>query len=802
MARASMHPIISFQHVACMMLAFDTSSFGQVVLNELAGSTAYGPCDKDWAEFRNVGQQSADLSGYAFARSKDGQRRFLANFSSPDCPAPLIEPNGYFVLCFADERSDESAPCVFGLPVVWDLYYELFDSSNQLVSSTFLPSKPSEWTGGQTEISWAQIPDVSNMSWRFSGHATPGKKNSNCKVGDKCKDCLSPGTYNILRHRCECPRGTNFNSSPPVIFQCPPCLAGTHNNKRHKTCEPCPSGKYSSGLGATECLSCRKSTFASKGSTMCESCPSGRFSDMVGSGNISSCFCVKGTYGRTATLSSTDCTDCGILYTSEDEVAVSKDDCTMKIEFQILQFVLVSLLVSGVSVGVISHIYHLSARRRKRRETWTLVTECIKCITNLQYPLTLMTAKDFLALGELRRFEYCLARGLLLFLHTLDSIKSFKKTKYYIFFSHQWVGYWQPDPDQKQYACMVQALQSLLAEQDWDENDVYVWLDFFSIPQIIDSTKQSAIHSLPLYAAHASAFVIIAPAITHHDSGGICNADSYQRRLWCRAEQISHFAGSGTGNMYIHNGDLFQQVSASWVRDSLFVFEGECTCCRLQHKGMQLCDKQQLVRPILGLYIAVLLKSSELLDLESDHWEPIHNFMTSNEVRLFPDSFTTIFATQQHSDMVEACKSLGHSAVHGKNRRQDSFVEALSKDASGERSGHVTGKSKTQQLFPKDLLRAVHSHVPQLIGIVHSLASHSGGEYHDDYYCNDPADLTGMPDAKPCITADMPKVQTIAVQEVQTEADDLDHDVVHREADDPDHDISRGHVFPTFKLKL
>lgn len=50
-------------------------------------------------------------------------------------------------------------------------------------------------------------------------------------------------------------------------------------------------------------------------------------------------------------------------------------------------------------------------------------------------------------------------------------------------------------------------------------------------------------------------------------------------------------------------GDLeFSPVKSDFFLESLHVFNGELTCCRFEHKGMESCDRQSLVLPILGLY--------------------------------------------------------------------------------------------------------------------------------------------------------------------------------------------------------
>ncbi len=61
---------------------------------------------------------------------------------------------------------------------------------------------------------------------------------------------------------------------------------------------------------------------------------------------------------------------------------------------------------------------------------------------------------------------------------------------------------------------------------------------------------------------------------------------------------------NGTEGMFITKGEELPlaKVQQDFFKESLRVFEGELTCCRLEHKGMSVCDRQCLVIPLLGLF--------------------------------------------------------------------------------------------------------------------------------------------------------------------------------------------------------
>eukprot|EP00449_Zooxanthella_nutricula_P046884 CAMPEP_0198585042 /NCGR_PEP_ID=MMETSP1462-20131121/128818_1 /TAXON_ID=1333877 /ORGANISM="Brandtodinium nutriculum, Strain RCC3387" /LENGTH=53 /DNA_ID=CAMNT_0044316465 /DNA_START=1 /DNA_END=159 /DNA_ORIENTATION=+ len=52
---------------------------------------------------------------------------------------------------------------------------------------------------------------------------------------------------------------------------------------------------------------------------------------------------------------------------------------------------------------------------------------------------------------------------------------------------------------------------------------MYVWVDYFSIPQVNPASKLQAIMSLPVYVSLLNIFVIVAPEVRHEDTGDVCN---------------------------------------------------------------------------------------------------------------------------------------------------------------------------------------------------------------------------------------------------------------------------------------
>ena len=100
--------------------------------------------------------------------------------------------------------------------------------------------------------------------------------------------------------------------------------------------------------------------------------------------------------------------------------------------------------------------------------------------------------------------------------------------------------------------------------------------------------------------------MIVAPEVMHADLRTACNATTYNRRMWCRAENLCHSLRNGIGQMWlvqgVHMGDCIKlteshdPVIENFMSSNLRVMQGEATCE---------ADKAFLVLPILGLYAEV-----------------------------------------------------------------------------------------------------------------------------------------------------------------------------------------------------
>ena len=180
----------------------------------------------------------------------------------------------------------------------------------------------------------------------------------------------------------------------------------------------------------------------------------------------------------------------------------------------------------------------------KAERSLASVVEAKTSASQLMHPMVLVSAATFVELGALVSYEDLRLSGKLTFLDTLEQLTEFKATSKVIFLSHQWLGWGAPDPGGVHYAAMVRATRGAIemllpgAAAADALAAAYVWVDFGSIAQRHRGMQVMAISSLPVYAAFADAFVVVAPSTTHAQTGAPCGLDSYNTRLVPRRDAL------------------------------------------------------------------------------------------------------------------------------------------------------------------------------------------------------------------------------------------------------------------------
>merc|ERR1712166_310626 len=243
------------------------------------------------------------------------------------------------------------------------------------------------------------------------------------------------------------------------------------------------------------------------------------------------------------------------------------------------------LVFAAAAIFMIRFIYkavkeYEALKEMKQKLIKAKLDASLEASQHLDYPVTLVSANDFIAHGQLKQHEDVRDQNQLVFKDSLAKVAVFKKTYKIVFFSHQWTAWTEPGHTSKQYKAMVEA-----------------------------------IHTLTAYSSVADAFIAVCPDLEHKETGANVGMESYKHRMWCRAEQACFALKNGCDNMWMCTekerapGDEskrltlnVERMGTEWLEVVLEVFGGNATCCERKHVGMENCDRQALVVPLLSLY--------------------------------------------------------------------------------------------------------------------------------------------------------------------------------------------------------
>eukprot|EP00435_Cladocopium_sp_Y103_P045952 s59_g13.t1 len=171
-------------------------------------------------------------------------------------------------------------------------------------------------------------------------------------------------------------------------------------------------------------------------------------------------------------------------------------------------------------------------------------------------------------------------------------------TRKVVLISHQWAGKRHPDPKMEQIKVLqellremasgrVQVTKDLIAEasgselvlpskeeqrncMEWD-----IWYDFFGIPQVDDRgcvasipELQAAVDSIPAYCDAADYVIILAPTVSHADTGALMNYATWGTRGWCRAERTATALSAKEKPLLVVTGpsSIFASSGAEWIQ--------------------------------------------------------------------------------------------------------------------------------------------------------------------------------------------------------------------------------------------
>ncbi|CAK9011108.1 unnamed protein product [Durusdinium trenchii] len=230
------------------------------------------------------------------------------------------------------------------------------------------------------------------------------------------------------------------------------------------------------------------------------------------------------------------------------------------------------------------------------------------------FPMYVLKVSDFLELGGAPPPHSELEEKGLLY--------EWKAGMFVLFVSHQWLHTAHPDPCGSQSLVLREVLEGLMqgtltvetdlisqtykSQQSFDEQELlnaYIWMDWFSIPQVrarargIDEEEtrteaSKAIQSIPAYVEVSSAFVALVPAIKEQSSAHGFDYTTWITRGWCRAELWCHLLSTkkDTSVIVVHSS---KEVKFMYPMDWQYnlISDGEFTVEEDREVVVQLGDR-------------------------------------------------------------------------------------------------------------------------------------------------------------------------------------------------------------------
>lgn len=395
------------------------------------------------------------------------------------------------------------------------------------------------------------------------------------------------------------------------------------------------------------CQECMPGSYSKTGLGACILCPEGTVNN--GTANTDCIFCPMGLTTLSPGGVAGDC------------VPIPVAPTTMIIAIVVtISGVLFVILTSLVLQRAVKHYRQLKrAAHEAELARLEMVRKSVDGMRNIRFPFTVMRYSKFKEYGRLVRHEVARNNGDLLMFDTWNESVAFAQTSAVAFISHQWLGAREPDPQNKHYAAMVTAGAAVCRDKSLAEDELYMWVDYHSIPQSCTESKISAITSIAVYACCARYFVAVAPNATHVDFKKACDPESYANRGWCRLEQWAFMAVCGVESMYLlQTGEgepaeptVIQQSKEDagkarllklsdmdgWLEQAVKVYGAEFSVEE---------DKHALVEVILGLYGFMLIehimsKNDSAAQTAAGHYSSVWlaQQIESNKDNVFPPQY-------------------------------------------------------------------------------------------------------------------------------------------------------------------
>jgi len=297
--------------------------------------------------------------------------------------------------------------------------------------------------------------------------------------------------------------------------------------------------------------------------------------------------------------------------------------------------------------------------------------------------------------------------------HDMSELQNFLRKNFTIYFSHNWLNGEVDDASNSKLKIMQKAAQELsqsirlseLSVPDSEEVEgeskattrhlsslgtTYIFLDYSCISQVNKADQDKNVDNLYALSSSLHSFVCVT-----HGNGDFFN------RGWCKAELICHVARKGFENVFVasaEDGAVTKSKRDDFDIEKITrVFSSDFTCCENKHKPGEVCDKEKLVKPILGWYSDVY--KHRLIP----KFRVFYDAIESNKGTVFPKRNTVIYGAGGTEE-----KDLFGNFIASMERAID--FENMLEAAGGERKWHSDDGSE-DDLDSEENLGQTHTSV-------------------------------------------------------------------------------------------
>eukprot|EP00434_Breviolum_minutum_P035242 symbB.v1.2.031189.t1/scaffold3578.1/size55188/2 len=201
-----------------------------------------------------------------------------------------------------------------------------------------------------------------------------------------------------------------------------------------------------------------------------------------------------------------------------------------------------------------------------------------------------------------------------------------------IFVSHQWISPWHPDPELAQFQHLQGALKNIMSTsktsidldpvieltfptarsistEEFRSKALFIWYDYFSIPQInpsswtLDDLRkpiEDALNSVAAYISRCHFFFVLQPVVEDPAKAELFGASTWASRGWCRLEKTVRELLPRNSYVVIRSATSFYVVTQASISFALAGPPGEGTFGRGE-------DKEKLCNVLTSLLKQLLL---------------------------------------------------------------------------------------------------------------------------------------------------------------------------------------------------